>query len=82
MPYATERRQSLPACGAAATIEPSTDMGKNAHIRVPIYQQQQAMRVAAKQFVNDVSSPPDEGAEAGSVLKGSLFQFESYSGMG
>ena len=37
-------------------------MGKNAHIRVPIYQQQQAMRVAAKQFVKQVSSPPDEGA--------------------
>ena len=37
-------------------------MGKNAHIRVPIYQQQQALRVAAKQFVNHLSSPPDEGA--------------------
>ena len=37
-------------------------MGKNAHIRVPIYQQQQAMRVAANQFVKQVSSPPDEGA--------------------
>ena len=68
MPYATERRQSLPACGAAATIdrEPSTDMGKNAHIRVPIYQQQQALRVAAKQFVNHVSSLPDEGAASSS----------------
>ena len=57
-----ERRQSLPACGAAATIEPSTDMGKNAHIRVPIYQQQQAMRVAANQFVKQVSSISDKGA--------------------
>ena len=61
-----ERRQSLPACGAAATIEPSTNMGKNAHIRVPIYQQQQALRVAAKQFVNHVSSLPDEGAASSS----------------
>ena len=28
VPYTTERRQSLPACGAAATIEPSTDNGQ------------------------------------------------------
>ena len=41
-------------------------MGKNAHIRVPIYQQQQALRVAAKQFVNHVSSLPDEGAASSS----------------
>ena len=41
-------------------------MGKNAHIRVPIYQQQQALRVAAKQFVNHVSSLLDEGAASSS----------------
>ena len=58
------RAASVAACLRCSchTIEPSTDMGKNAHIRVPIYQQQQALRVAAKQFVNHVSSPPDEGA--------------------
>ena len=58
------RAASAAACLRCSchTIEPSTDMGKNAHIRVPIYQQQQALRVAAKQFVNHVSSPPDEGA--------------------
>ena len=62
-PYTTESGVSrcLPAV-PSRTIEASTDMGKNAHIRVPIYQQQQALRVAAKQFVNHLSSPPDEGA--------------------
>ena len=56
VPYATDQRHSLP--GATAHQTASTNMGKNAHIRVPIYQQQQAMRVAAKQLVNEVSSPP------------------------
>ena len=62
------RAASAAACLRCSchTIEPSTDMGKNAHIRVPIYQQQQALRVAAKQFVNHVSSLPDEGAASSS----------------
>ena len=54
--YATDQRKSLP--GAATHQAASANMGKNAHVRVPIYQQQQAMRVAAKQLVNEVSSPP------------------------
>ena len=59
------RAASVAAClRCSRTIEPSTDMGKNAHIRVPIYQQQQAMRVAANQFVKQVSSISDKGAES------------------
>ena len=53
--------RNRPASLAAwCTIKRSSrlaNMGKNAHVRVPIYQQQ-AMRVAAKQLVNEVSSPP------------------------
>ena len=56
VPYATDQRHSLP--GATAHQAASANMGKNAHIRVPMYQQQQALRKAAKQFVDDVSSPP------------------------
>ena len=59
------QQSGVSRCLPAVQLPPSSrlqTMGKNAHIRVPIYQQQQAMRVAAKQFVKQVSSPPDEGA--------------------
>ena len=63
------QQSGVSRCLPAVQLPPSSrlqTMGKSAHIRVPIYQQQQALRVAAKQFVNHVSSLPDEGAASSS----------------